>query len=139
MRIFMFASVVLSLCIGSAFAQNPPPAPANKPATKPENKPATKPAAKPAAPQKKMDSKEAATIVAGEIGRGTASKLKKEVPDLDIEAFIQGLREGFSGAKKPKYSPEQLQQAFEVFQADLIEKEGKLAEKNLRDGKEFLA
>jgi FKBP-type peptidyl-prolyl cis-trans isomerase FklB len=130
----MLASVVLALCVGNAFGQNPPPSPTTKPA---------------APPAEKLNSKEAAAIAAYEIGRNAGENFKEDDVEIDLDLFIQGLKDGYKGAKA-KYTPQQIQSALMVFkrdmQAKMIEKQAKLEEnqravgdKNLREGKEFLA
>ena len=123
MRFFLFALVGLCVCTGKIYSQNPLPAqPAQAPAVK-------------------VDPKEAAAIASYGIGLNTGLSVKSDGVDIDLEAFIEGIRDGVKG-KSPKYSTQQLHAAMMIFQREMQAKEEErkktLGEKNRRDGQAFL-
>jgi FKBP-type peptidyl-prolyl cis-trans isomerase FklB len=103
----------------------------------------------PAAPGKPLiltpaiDPKEAGVIASYGIGMNTGRSIKSEGVDIDLEMFLQGIRDGASATAKPKYSEQQIRAAMTVFQREMRAKQEKaqqaVGEKNKRDGETFLA
>lgn len=83
----------------------------------------------------------AASVGSYGIGWNISQSLKSAGLELDLESFIQGLRDGLKGAKL-KYSNEQLQMGVDFLQRDAQAKREKinqsLGDKNLREGSDFL-
>lgn len=94
--------------------------------------PAGAPAAAPATP----------SVGSYGIGINIGRNLRSDGVALDVEALIQGLRDGLQGAK-PRYSEEQLRAALETLQRDMQARSQQRAQvmgdKNQRDGEAFLA
>ena len=120
MRAFVLAIVCLSLCAGAAYAQND----------------STRD------PAAAVDSKDAAEIASYGIGMRTGRSIKEDGVGINLDAFLQGIRDG-AGTAKPKYTEEQILAAIEVFkkgvQAKKEQGQKELAEKNQREGQAFLA
>jgi FKBP-type peptidyl-prolyl cis-trans isomerase FklB len=72
------------------------------------------------------------------VGRG----MKEDGLEVDLDAFVQGLRDGLQAAK-PRYSEEQLRDALTALQHDMQSKrqqqQNVAGDKNQRDGQTFLA
>jgi FKBP-type peptidyl-prolyl cis-trans isomerase FklB len=138
MRQFVMMVAGLALCAGAIYAAR----------VYAQNNPARDPgAAAAAAPV--VDSKDAAVIASYGIGQRTGRSIKDDGVDVDLEAFIQGIKDGAAGAK-PKYSEQQVRAAFMIFQKNMQAKEKVMqtkeeakqkvaGEKNLREGQAFLA
>jgi FKBP-type peptidyl-prolyl cis-trans isomerase FklB len=69
------------------------------------------------------------------IGNNIGSGMRKQGVDLNVELFVQGLREGLAGTD-PKLTEEEMQTVFEQFQKEVTD--GQLA-KNEKAGQAFLA
>jgi FKBP-type peptidyl-prolyl cis-trans isomerase FklB len=110
------------LCAGHVFAQDTREKPAQPPA-------------------EKVDPKEAPLIASYAIGLSSGRSMKSDGVEVDLDAFMQGLRDGMKG-NDPKYSPQKLRAAISIFQRDMEAKQRDLektvGEKNLRDGQAFL-
>jgi len=126
MRLLGIAITSLCLFAAAAYAQNEP-APAGP--------------GSPAAPAPAIDPKEAGVIASYGIGMNTGRSIKGEGIDLDLEVFIQGIRDGVSAAK-PKYSDQQMRAAMTAFQQEMQAKQAKrqqtAGDKNKREGQAFL-
>lgn len=115
------------LCIwtGSAHAQS---------ALAPRSAPAGKAAA--------GDPKNVANIASYGIGMNMGRTFKSDGVEIDLEAFIQGVKDGLQGLA-PRFTEQQLKTAFESFQADMQAKADAKAKalgaKNQREGQAFLA
>lgn len=76
------------------------------------------------------------------VGAKYGEGMKKDLSDLDLDAFIMGLKDAFEG-KEPQLSPEELNQALASYQqrkmAEAREVFAKNARNNLEDGRKFLA
>jgi len=127
MRVLGFAMTWMCLCAAAAYAQNEP-APTGPGVV--------------AAPTPAMDSKEAGVIASYGIGMNTGRSIKSEGVEIDLEMFLQGIRDGASEAK-PKYTEQQVRAALAVFQQEMQAKQAKrqqsVGEKNKREGQTFLA
>jgi FKBP-type peptidyl-prolyl cis-trans isomerase len=126
MRQSVFAMVGLCLCAGAVFAQ-----------TTPARIPGAAPAPAPAA-----NAKNAASIASYGIGMNTGRSIKSDGVEIDLEAFIQGIRDGAKGAQS-KYTEQQIRAAIEVFKTDMQAQQEQRrktqTETNLREGRAFLA
>ena len=125
MRRFGWMSVCLCVVGGAVMAQDvAPPAPA----------------AASAAPA--VDEKTAADVSSYGIGMNIGRGLKSDGVDINLDTFLQGIRDALQGAE-PKYSREQLQAAFKVFEQSIQAKRQQrtkgVGEKNKADGLKFLA
>ena len=76
------------------------------------------------------------------IGVNIGGGMKAEALDLNTEALVTGLEDGISGAK-PQLGDKERQEILVAFEQDLMKKEAEklkqLAEKNKKEGTEFLA
>jgi FKBP-type peptidyl-prolyl cis-trans isomerase FklB len=124
MRIFMLVVIALAMGAGQAYSQDAPAKTLKQ------------------VPAVKVDAKEAAAITSYGIGMNTGRSIKTEGVDIDLEMFIQGIRDGIKGAE-PKYTTEQVRAAMTIFQHEMQAKEESrqktVGEKNRRDGQAFLA
>jgi len=124
MRLLVPAMCGACLCAGVILAQTP----------------AAREPVRPAAPA--VDAKDAAAIASYGIGMSTGRSIKDDGVEIDLEAFIQGIRDGSQGAK-PKYTDQQLRAAMTAFRRDMQAKQEDRAkaagEKNRREGQAFLA
>jgi FKBP-type peptidyl-prolyl cis-trans isomerase len=124
MRAFVLAIVCLSLCAGTTYAQNDPASDQD------------------AAPDAAVDSKDAAEIASYGIGMRTGRSIKTDGVGIDLDAFVQGIRDGAEAAK-PKYTEEQILAAIEIFKKSVQAKKEQgqqaIGEKNKAEGKAFLA
>lgn len=124
MRAFVLAIVCLSLCASTGYAQKDSASDSD------------------AAPAAAVDAKDAAAIASYGIGMRTGQSIKKDGVGIDLDAFVQGIKDG-AGTAKPKYTEEQILAAIEIFKKDVQAKktEGQQAigEKNQKEGKAFLA
>jgi FKBP-type peptidyl-prolyl cis-trans isomerase FklB len=123
MRISVLMVIWLCVCAGNALAQDPP---ADKPVQ---------------TPAEKVDPKDAATISSYGIGMNMGRSMKADGVDLDLEAFIQGLRDSIKGTP-PKYTTPQIRAAMEIFQREMQAKQEEsqktAGDKNRREGQAFL-
>lgn len=89
-----------------------------------------------------MDANQAGAIASYAIGMNTGRSIKDEGIEIDLEMFLQGIRDG-AGDAKPKYSQQQIREAMAVFQSEMRAKQEKAqrmaSEKNQREGQAFLA
>jgi FKBP-type peptidyl-prolyl cis-trans isomerase FklB len=126
MRLLGFAMTWLCVCAATAYAEEEP-AP-------------TGPGA-PAAAAPAIDPKEASVIASYGIGMNTGRSIKRDGIDIDLELFLQGIRDGATAAK-PKYSEQQIRSAMAMFQREMRAKQEKrqqsAGEKNKREGQAFL-
>jgi FKBP-type peptidyl-prolyl cis-trans isomerase FklB len=126
MRLLGFAMTWLCVCAATAFAEDEP-APAGPGA--------------PVAPAPAIDSKEASIIASYGIGMSTGRSIKAQEVDLDLDMYIQGLRDGMASAK-PKYTEQQLRTAMGMLQREMQAKQQKrqqtAGEKNKKEGQAFL-
>jgi FKBP-type peptidyl-prolyl cis-trans isomerase FklB len=133
----LLVAVMIGLCACATLYAGEEPAPSG---------PGT-PAAAPAAPA--LDPKEVGAIASYGIGMNTGHSIKRERIEIDLEAFLQGIRDGASDAK-PKYSEQQIRAALAVFQRQMQAKQRQMqatqgerqqasGEKNKREGQAFLA
>lgn len=88
------------------------------------------------------DMKKETEIASYTIGANIAGSLKGQAPDMDVDKFLQGFKDGYTGAK-PQYSETErmtnLTSYQERIQKALVEKQAKAAEENLKAGEKFLA
>jgi FKBP-type peptidyl-prolyl cis-trans isomerase len=82
----------------------------------------------------KTDQEKASYAVGLQIGRS----LKAQNAEVVIPSLVAGLNDGV-GAKEAKLKPEELQQAMQKMQEQMMKKAQEAAEKNLKDGDEWLA
>jgi FKBP-type peptidyl-prolyl cis-trans isomerase FklB len=89
-----------------------------------------------------VDAKNATSVGSYGIGMNVARGLKSDGLDVDVDAFVQGLRDALQGAQ-PRYNAEQLRAAFTVIareaQAKKEQKNQSLSGKNKTEGEAFLA
>ena len=69
------------------------------------------------------------------IGNNIGAGLKKQGVDLNLELFMQGLREGLAGSES-KLTKEEMEAVFEQFQKQVVDNQTK---KNEQEGQAFLA
>ncbi len=72
------------------------------------------------------------------VGVQVALSLRHDGPHFDVDALTQAIEDVLAGAPL-KLSPEEMQQAFNAFQAKRQEERRQLAAENARKGKAFLA
>jgi FKBP-type peptidyl-prolyl cis-trans isomerase len=82
----------------------------------------------------KTDQEKASYAVGIQIGRS----LKQQGADIVVPSLVAGLNDGMSG-KDGKLNNEELQQAMQKMQEQVMKKQMDLAEKNLKDGEDFMA
>jgi FKBP-type peptidyl-prolyl cis-trans isomerase len=82
----------------------------------------------------KTDQEKASYAVGLQIGKS----LKAQNADVAMPSLIGGMNDGLSG-KEAKLKPEELQQAMQKMQETMIKKAQEQAEKNLKEGDEWLA
>jgi FKBP-type peptidyl-prolyl cis-trans isomerase len=82
----------------------------------------------------KTDQEKASYAVGLQIGKS----LKAQNADVAMPSLINGMNDGLGG-KEAKLKPEELQQAMQKMQETMIKKAGEQAEKNLKEGDEWLA
>jgi len=115
--------VWLGLCAGAVEAQNTPPR-------------------EPAAPAAAINPADVAKIASYGIGMSTGRSIKADGVALDLESFLQGIRDG-AGAAPAKYTDDQIRTALMAFQRAMQEKQQQqqqaASDKNEREGKAFLA
>ena len=89
-----------------------------------------------------VDEKNANSVGSYGIGMNVARGLKADGLDVNVDAFVQGLRDALQGAE-PRYSPEQLRAAFAIVtreaRAKKEQKNQSLSGKNKTEGETFLA
>lgn len=78
------------------------------------------------------------------MGLVMGERMGNDLPDLQMEQFLQGIRHGHAGdEEQTRMSREEIQEALMAYQTQLQEQEsaqtGELAQKNLEAGEEFLA
>lgn len=78
------------------------------------------------------------------VGLIMGERMGNDLPDLQMEQFLQGFRHGHAGDKdQNRMSPEEVQQAMMAYQAQMQEQAGaqqqELAQKNQEAGQQFLA
>jgi FKBP-type peptidyl-prolyl cis-trans isomerase FklB len=131
MKVLGSTMVWICVLVAPAFAQ---------PGTPPRAVPGT--GAAPGAAPAALDPKAVAGIASYGIGMNMGQTFKNDSVALDLEAFIQGVRDALQGVK-PRYSEQQLRTAFEAFQRDMqVRQEARLkalGAKNQREGQTFLA
>ena len=96
----------------------------------------------PAPEDPKLDSTE--QKVSYGMGLVLGERMSNDLPDLQMEQFLQGIQHGHAGDDKTKrMSREEIQQALVAYQKQMQEKQTQemeeLAQKNLEAGKAFLA
>ena len=64
------------------------------------------------------DAKDPKTVGSYGLGMNLGSGLKADGMDIDVDTFVQGLRDALQGAK-PRSTEEQIHTAFKTLQADL--------------------
>jgi FKBP-type peptidyl-prolyl cis-trans isomerase len=74
----------------------------------------------------------------GSYARGLITGRRSASPTLDVEAFVEGLRDGLNDAEQ-KYSDEEMQTALNSLMALENEASNNMAEANLAAGREFMA
>ncbi len=95
------------------------------------------PAAKaPAGPA--MDEKTSITVSSYGLGANMGQSLKSDGVDIDLDSFIQGVRDGTQGTE-PKYTSAQIRTAFKALQAKMQQRNQLAADKNKAEGQKFLA
>lgn len=72
------------------------------------------------------------------VGVQIALSLRHDGPHFDVAALTQAIEDVLAG-EPLKLTPEEMQQAFNAFQAQRQEERRRLAEENARKGREFLA
>ena len=82
----------------------------------------------------KTDQEKASYAVGIQIGRS----LKSQGADVSMPALMAGLNDGIGG-KDGKLKPEELQQAMQKMQELVMKKQMEVADKNLKEGDEWLA
>lgn len=126
MRLLIAAMICLCVLAGTAYAQNT----------------SASGAGTAAAPAVALDAKNAKAIGSYAIGRNVARNLRGDGLEIDLESFIQGLRDGVQNAKSP-YSDQQMNAAVEAFQRDVQAKQQQrqqaAGDKNRTEGQAFLA
>jgi FKBP-type peptidyl-prolyl cis-trans isomerase FklB len=104
-----------------------------------QNTPA--PRTTPAAPAAAGNQKNVAIVASYGIGMNMGGTFRTDGVDIDLDSFIQGVKDGVQGLK-PKFTESQLKTAFEAFQADMQVKSEARAKavgaKNQREGQTFL-
>ena len=77
------------------------------------------------------------------MGMVFAERMKNDLPDLELEQFIEGFRQGHSGEGEARLSREEIQQAMMAYQQELQAKQqqemDQAATDNLEQGEAFLA
>ncbi|MFL1484562.1 FKBP-type peptidyl-prolyl cis-trans isomerase [Marinobacter sp. LN3S78] len=77
------------------------------------------------------------------MGMVFAERMKNDLPDLELDQFIEGFRQGHSGEGEPRLSREEIQQAMMAYQQELQAKQqqemDQAATDNLEKGEAFLA
>lgn len=82
----------------------------------------------------KTDEERASYAVGMQIGRS----LKAQNADIALPALVAGLNDGLGG-KEPKLNEQELQAAMQKMQEMMVKKAQEQAEKNLKEGEEWLA
>jgi FKBP-type peptidyl-prolyl cis-trans isomerase FkpA/FKBP-type peptidyl-prolyl cis-trans isomerase FklB len=82
----------------------------------------------------KNDQEKASYAVGLQIGRS----LKAQNAEVSVNSLVAGLNDGLGG-KDAKLKPEELQAAMQKMQENMMKKAQEAAEKNLKDGDEWLA
>jgi len=82
----------------------------------------------------KTDQDKASYAVGLQIGKS----LKTQNADINVPSLVAGLNDGMGG-KEAKLKPEELQQAMQKMQENMMKKAQEVAEKNLKEGEEWLA
>lgn len=76
------------------------------------------------------------------IGYKTGEQMKGQMQDLELEAFITGMRHGVGGTENPKLEPEKMQKVIQEFQQRKMqerqEKRKEESSENAKKGEEFL-
>lgn len=94
------------------------------------------------APAPKSAEKSAVDVGSYGIGMNVGRSLKSDGLELNLDAFIQGIRDGMKGAE-PRYTEEQLRAAFKIIQGNVQAKQEQrnqtAGEGNRREGEAFLA
>ena len=77
------------------------------------------------------------------MGMVFAERMKNDLPDLELDQFIEGFRQGHSGEGEARLSREEIQQAMMAYQQELQAKQqqemDQAATDNLEQGEAFLA
>lgn len=82
----------------------------------------------------KTDQEKASYAVGLQIGKS----LKQQNADIAVPSLVAGLNDGLGG-KEAKLKPEELQQAMQKMQENMMKKAQEVAEKNLKEGDDWLA
>lgn len=82
----------------------------------------------------KTDQEKASYAVGLQIGRS----LKQQNAEVTVPSLVAGLNDGLKGGEA-KLKPEELQQAMQKMQESIVKKAQEQAEKNLKDGDDWLA
>lgn len=77
------------------------------------------------------------------MGMVFAERMKNDLPDLELDQFIEGFRQGHSGEGEPRLTREEIQRAMMAYQQELQQKQqqemDKAATENMEKGEAFLA
>lgn len=72
-----------------------------------------------------------------------AERIKNDLPDLELDQFIEGFRQGHSGDDEPRLSRDEIQEAMMAYQQEMQEKQqqetDQSATENREKGEAFLA
>lgn len=132
-QIALVSLFVASTCLAEATATKTSAGKSSEKAAETAAKPAekTKPEAKAMTP---ADAEKASYGIGMRIG----SSLKAQNIPVNLEGMIAGIKDMLNGSKA-KYSDQEIEQAMTVMQAALEKEMAEKAEKNKKDGEEFLA
>jgi FKBP-type peptidyl-prolyl cis-trans isomerase len=72
------------------------------------------------------------------VGMNVGKRFKPEAIDIDLEAFIRGIRDSISGAQ-PAVPEAEVEKALEVLRKEMTEKATQQSAKYKKEGEEFLA
>ncbi|MFM8253558.1 MAG: FKBP-type peptidyl-prolyl cis-trans isomerase N-terminal domain-containing protein [Planctomycetota bacterium] len=116
--------------------------PAGKPAPTATPAAGTQPSPKPGQTAPAMNAQTARDYASYAIGLDMASRFQSDETPINVELLMQGLKDGFSGAK-PRFSEAQLRAAAEAFDKEMQlrsqERFQLISERNKKDGAAFLA
>jgi FKBP-type peptidyl-prolyl cis-trans isomerase len=137
----MTYTLVVALLTVVAAAQANPPKPQPSPAAKPPA--AQPPAAKPAAESPfKTDKEKASYAIGMNVGTGLHDNLTRQSVDVDYKLLLQGFQDSISG-NKTLMTEDEARKALNDLQTamrtKMLEKQKETADKNKKDGEDFLA
>lgn len=76
------------------------------------------------------------------MGLVLGERMKNDLPDLQMEQFVQGIRDGHAGGDAAKMTREEIQAALQQYQKDMQEKQmakiQEMADENKKKGEAFL-